>query len=176
MASASYSDDPIDRFCQLIERLPEPERNDLVSFSHMAVGPDTTGHFFVPRLNELREQLQRAVEFGMSPDFLIPGLFLYLIEFYRRGADPDVMQECMENDEVTLARLRADLLVPREQRPTGIPDDQLRDLIEKLEQTHAERRTRREQANRLVGTLEHLRDELFDRNYWRGWLNRRVVR
>jgi hypothetical protein len=139
-------DDPIERFCQVIERLPEADRNQVISWCHLGVGPVTVGHIFAPRLDSLRSRLRFLVEAGLAENFLIPSLCLFVIEAQRRAAAQDEMRDSIAAQEERIAMLRSQLLLPVEERRSPISDDELSDLIEKLEQHLANRPTQRDDA------------------------------
>lgn len=153
--------EPIERFRNVIAGLSEADQRNVIPLCHLAIGPGSLSHLFAPTLDQLRERLREAVTFGFSDRFLISGLFLYLTDRFREWASLKMTAELDQLD-----RLKQELAVSTNQRQPPIPDDQLRDLISKIEEGLSRKRGQRENGEYLVRYFDEVQASQFDREYW----------
>ncbi len=161
--------EPVERFCEVVCGLSDEDAKTVISIAHMGVG-GTHADMFLPELEKLQGRLIRLVEFGVFERFLVPGLFAYLIDHFRKWVEHESVEESIDANLGLLEDLRADLLRPPEQRHRRLTDLELRDLIGKIQGVVPRKHAQREQGQRIIVHLEAEQVARFDSFYWRDWI------
>ncbi len=171
----------IDALCNILNRFPQPERHNLITWACMAVGqaPEPTGlpptqdrrikhYFWDLTADDLQTRLRNLVdEHSIAQEVLVKGLIAHLEGWYELCADPQIIDQTVDNSIAKIAELKELLQVPVDDRPVPIPDHQLTEMISQLEENIENRDGRRAQAERTLASLQKEVDRVFTAEFWK---------
>jgi hypothetical protein len=105
---------------------------------------------------------------------LIPGLLLYLIDFYRRASQQEASSHAIDHDLDQLHKLQAMKMRPVTDRPMNLTDEQIDALIERVKTIASQRPAYKDIARGMLHRLEQEWQRVFPPEYWQDWLRRMV--
>lgn len=174
--------DPVSDFIEVLRELPVGGQQDVVVRCWTGIGSHSDVRADPAEQHPLRQLIEQATlddmsdrlrflvqRVGLSEEFLICGLLTYLIDSYHVSNIDDATADAIDEHLGTIQTLENDLDLPIDQRTHRRPDDELRGYLEDAKSMAANARERMEYAAKMCAFFDNLRQEKFNRDYWRNF-------
>ena len=174
---------PIQRLGAVVSALPEYVREAIVWNGCLALGRGPArndkpfdedvpmGELYDPlTVEDLCDEMQTLVdERGMMEEFVIDGLFQFVISWHERMADADISGRILDRSLSMLQRLESELRKPLDQRDILTSDDVLKKMIQQLKDGMTRRPKFKEECLDLAFAVRSAWETSFPSKYWDDW-------
>ncbi|WP_437223529.1 hypothetical protein SH661x_003252 [Planctomicrobium sp. SH661] len=174
---------PIDRFDRALNALSEEIRLEVLDLCYYALGKEPeridaeeageagTEDLYKPiEVSDVCQHLAGMVEeTGAAVDFLIPGLFTFLIEHFEWVNDPEAIAVNDHDARTMLESLEIEIRKPEKLRLIPSSTEEMQELITELKNSIEQGPDFRAWCAEAATALRTTQQQFFSRNYWSEW-------